>query len=84
MGWHADNEPELGLDPAVAIVSLGHSRDIQFKSLKTNETTNINLTSGSLLLMKPGMQSRFHHQIPVRRRVTGERISLTFRQVKPQ
>lgn len=81
MGWHADNEVELGVNPCVAIVSLGANREMQFKHLKTKTTTQLNLTDGSLLIMKPGMQSRFHHQIPVRKRVESERISLTFRQI---
>ena len=79
MGWHADDEPELGIDPAVAIVSLGEERDIQFRQGKKGPTTSLNLQSGSLLVMSPGMQRQFQHQIPSRKNVQGERFSLTFR-----
>ncbi|MDO6718260.1 alpha-ketoglutarate-dependent dioxygenase AlkB [Psychrosphaera sp. 1_MG-2023] len=79
MGWHADNEAELGKDPVVAIISLGAAREIQFKQLKSKSVSSISLEDGSLLLMKAGMQSQFHHQIPVRKKVSSERISLTFR-----
>ena len=79
MGWHADDEPELGIDPAVAIVSLGEERDIQFRQGKKGPATSLNLQSGSLLVMSPGMQRQFQHQIPSRKNVQGERFSLTFR-----
>lgn len=82
MGWHADNEAELGQDPVVAIVSLGAARDIQFKELKSKTISRLSLENGSLLLMKAGMQSKFHHQIPVRKKVSTERISLTFRNIE--
>ena len=85
MGWHSDNEPELGLNPAVACVSLGATRDIQFKEKVDTDNSsgavNVALTNGSLLVMKPGMQAKFEHQIPVRRKVSQGRISLTFRQI---
>lgn len=81
MGWHADNEAELGTHPTVAILSLGCDRDIQFKHLASNQTASMTLASGSLLLMKSGMQSIFHHQIPQRKRIDSERISLTFRHI---
>jgi len=79
MGWHADDEPELGVDPAVAIVSLGEARDIQFRFGKKGHATSLSLESGSLLIMKPGMQDKLQHQIPIRKNVKGERVSLTFR-----
>lgn len=81
MGWHADNEPELGANPTVAAVSLGASRDIQFKSKAHPRATNVPLTPGSLLIMKAGMQRHFQHQIPARKRELQARISLTFRHV---
>jgi len=79
MGWHADDEPELGDAPAVAIVSLGETRDIQFRQGKSGSALTLPLGSGSLLLMKPGMQSQFQHQIPARKLSRSPRISLTFR-----
>ena len=83
MGWHADNEPELGANPTVAAVSLGARRDIQFKSKQYPKAVNVALGSGSLLIMKAGMQRHFQHQIPARLREAQARISLTFRHVLP-
>jgi alkylated DNA repair dioxygenase AlkB len=57
MGWHADDEPELGTDPVIASISLGAERDFQIRQRKTGETsrtgpaTSILLSHGSLLLM---------------------------------
>ena len=79
MGWHADDEPELGPAPAVAIVSIGAERDIQFRRGKSGSATSLSLPSGSLFIMKPGMQNQFQHQIPVRKSVASPRVSLTFR-----
>lgn len=87
MGWHADNEPELGPNPVVACVSLGAQRDLQFRRKKSSTSVapssaiNVSLTNGSLLLMKAGMQRHFEHQIPARKSVDEGRISLTFRKV---
>lgn len=81
MGWHADNEPELGANPAVVSVSLGAERDIQFKSNEYPKAINVMLVDGSLLMMKAGMQRHFQHQIPARKRIAQPRISLTFRHV---
>lgn len=83
MGWHADDEDELGDNPAVAIVSLGCERDIQFRVGKKGPSQSLTLTTGSCLLMKPGSQGVLQHQIPSRKRVESERISLTYRYIHP-
>ncbi len=90
MGWHSDNEPELGTNPVIACVSLGAEREILFRNRRIknhNEASNarcsypVLLTSGSLLVMNAGAQNRLEHQIPVRKKVANGRISLTFRQI---
>jgi alkylated DNA repair dioxygenase AlkB len=96
MGWHSDDEPELGARPAVAILSLGETRDLQIRAQKQKisggyaednikQTNKIlctaKLTSGSLLIMKPGFQQTYQHQIPTRKNIHGGRISITFRNI---
>lgn len=81
MGWHADNEEELGPSPTIAMVTLGAQRTFQFKHLETQLTENLEIQHGSLLLMKQGMQESYHHQVPARAKVTEGRISLTFRNI---
>jgi len=81
MGAHADDEPELGSNPAVVTVSLGAERDFVFKHNQQQQSHSISLQHGSLLLMKPGMQSSYKHHVPVRKKVSEGRISLTFRNI---
>ena len=81
MGWHADDEKELGLSPAVVTVSFGAKRSFQVKHNDLAETINIELGHGSLLLMQPGVQASYKHAVPARKKVTQGRISLTFRNI---
>ena len=81
MGWHSDDESELGPNPVVASISLGETRAMFFKNKKSQQTTSIDLLAGSMLVMKAGMQRVFQHQIPARRKVRHGRISLTFRYI---
>ncbi|MCC7447172.1 MAG: alpha-ketoglutarate-dependent dioxygenase AlkB [Anaerolineae bacterium] len=83
MGWHSDDEPELGKNPVIASVSLGATRSFQFKHKRDSELRqSINLTSGSLLLMRGPTQHFWKHQIPKTKRPLDPRINLTFRVVK--
>lgn len=82
VGWHRDNEKKWGPNPTIASVSFGATRTFQFrhyfnKSLKTA----VDLTPGSLLLMRAETQHFWEHQIPKRKHAIGPRINLTFRRV---
>ncbi|MFK8136812.1 MAG: alpha-ketoglutarate-dependent dioxygenase AlkB [Bdellovibrionales bacterium] len=79
MGWHKDNEKELGDSPYVASYSLGSSRDFLFKN--ENASYKIELPNNSLFLMKPNFQSNFKHMLPKRKRVKNERYNLSYRKV---
>lgn len=81
MGWHQDNEPELGAQPMIASVSFGAMRRFQFrhKKRKDLETINIDLEHGSLLLMRGTTQQFWKHQLPKTTQPIGARINLTFR-----
>ncbi len=83
MGWHADDEPELGPEPVIASVSLGASRDFQLRhrTRKDLPTTTITLPHGSLLVMEGPTQAHWKHQLPRRMRVVEPRINLTFRRM---
>jgi len=82
MGWHADDEVELGDKPIIASISLGAEREFKLRS-KNNRTQRrtetIKLTHGSLLLMAGDTQGNWQHSLPKRKRVTEPRINLTFR-----
>lgn len=81
-GWHSDDEPELGIDPVIASISLGAARDFQLRhKLNKQLRQSLSLEHGSLLLMKGSTQRYWQHQIPKRAKV-GARINLTFRCIK--
>lgn len=86
MGWHQDNEPELGKEPIIASVSFGATRRFQFrhKKRKDLETINLDLEHGSLLLMRGPTQEFWKHQVPKTARPVGARINLTFRLIQPE
>ncbi len=80
MGWHADDEPELGQNPVIASLSLGQERTFSFRHrFKKDLKNQLILPSGSLLLMAGPTQHFWHHQIPKTTRPLQPRINLTFR-----
>ena len=81
MGWHRDDEPELGPDPVIASVSLGAERPLRFRFRdRSRPSFNIWLPHGSLLLMGPGVQHELEHAL-LPKKSHGLRINLTFRHV---
>lgn len=79
MGFHSDDEPELGPQPAIASVSFGATRTFILKHKKQPRTVKIDLTDGSLLLMAGKLQHCWRHGINKERKPCGPRINLTFR-----
>ena len=81
MGFHSDSSEELAPGTGVAIISLGATRSIVYRS-KTNKTHEFSypLEDGSLLYMTQEMQQHWLHAIP-KEQCAGERISLTFRHI---
>lgn len=82
MGWHRDDEKELGDNPIIASVSLGGSRRFLLRNNRTGEKIEIPLHSGSLLWMQGELQTDWQHSIPKTRSQVLPRINLTFRQFK--
>lgn len=80
-GWHADDEKELGKNPVIASLSLGTTRRFDFKHNTLLEKHQLDLTSGSLLIMSGEMQHHWKHQIAKTKRVQSGRINLTFRKI---
>ncbi len=82
MGWHSDNERELGAQPMIASVSLGATRRFMLKrrdgsSLKLA----LDLPHGSLLVMAGDTQAHYRHALPATAKSIGPRINLTFRRI---
>lgn len=80
MGWHADDEKELGENPVIASVSLGATRRFQLKH-RADPTLKyqLELEHGSLLLMAGTTQHFWKHQLPKTKKPIAPRINLTFR-----
>ena len=83
MGWHADNEPELGADPTIASLSLGATRLFSLQHRKTKRKVNVMLENGSVLIMRGSLQRHWRHSLPKTTQITPPRINLTFRFVHP-
>ena len=81
MGWHADDEPELGRNPVIASVSLGAPRRFVLRERATGARSAIDLAPGSLLVMSGDTQHRFVHAVPKTSRAVGPRINLTYRRI---
>ncbi|HEX5792124.1 MAG TPA: alpha-ketoglutarate-dependent dioxygenase AlkB [Rheinheimera sp.] len=81
MGWHADNESELGHDPVIASVSLGAVRRFELKHRTYPWQLALDLPAGSLLLMAGACQRYWLHRLPKQSRVDSCRLNLTFRYI---
>jgi alkylated DNA repair dioxygenase AlkB len=82
MGWHSDDEPELGPKPVIASVSLGGVRRFVLKHRgSTDQKLELSLPHGSLLLMRGDTQRHYRHALPRTAKAVGPRINLTFRQI---
>ena len=81
MGYHADDEKELGNQPIIASLSLGATRKFFFKHKKTQDKVELYLESGQLIVMHGDTQEYWKHTITKTKTVNEGRISLTFRQM---
>jgi len=83
MGWHRDDEKELGSKPFIASLSLGEERRFLVRE-PGRKSSGLDLGHGSLLVMKGDFQKRFQHSLPKTRREKDLRINLTYRQIRNQ
>lgn len=82
MGWHSDDEPELGQYPQIASLSLGQPRLFDLKHKSLGAQLKLELAQGSLLLMAGHCQQHWQHRVAKMASVTEGRINLTFREIK--
>jgi len=79
MGWHADDEPEMG--NVIGSLSLGATRKFRIRNNSTRETQTFLVGNGTLIIMAGTMQQFWQHEVPKTKLNVGERINLTFRQI---
>ena len=82
MGWHSDDEAELGSCPTIASVSLGAVRRFVLRSkVDQQKKVEIEPAPGSLMIMRGDVQHYWQHALPKTARAVQPRINLTFRQI---
>ncbi|MFD0930764.1 alpha-ketoglutarate-dependent dioxygenase AlkB family protein [Methylophilus glucosoxydans] len=83
LGFHSDDEPELGENPSIASLSLGETRTFIFKHKKNKSIApmKIYLTDESLIVMDGDIQKNWIHGIPKEPLKLGARVNLTFRYI---
>lgn len=80
VGMHADDEPELGLNPIIASASFGAEREFILQNNQSKKIHRIKLAHGSLLLMHKGVQQHYKHGINKQQQAM-PRVNLTFRYI---
>lgn len=82
MGWHSDDETELGNNPTIASISLGAQRRFAMRHKKDKQRKlTFDLANGSLLVMSGETQHFWQHSVPATQRIHTPRINLTFRYI---
>lgn len=79
MGYHSDDEPELGPRPVIASLSLGARRTFTLRHRVSRQRWSWSLGAGDLLVMRGESQSDYAHAVPKTTRAVGPRMNLTFR-----
>lgn len=80
IGAHSDSE--IGLDPVGGVVALsfGAERTFRIRGKHDKKIVHEELTTScSILQMGGNFQKLFTHEIPIQKKIKGERISITFR-----
>jgi alkylated DNA repair dioxygenase AlkB len=83
MGFHSDDEKELGKNPVIASVTFGATRTflLKHKFKKELPLVKVPLEAGTVLLMKGETQHNWKHGINKQTAPCGPRVNLTFRTV---
>ena len=81
MGWHSDDEPELGQMPIIASLSLGATRKFVLRHKSSKQKIELSLAHGQLIVMHGSTQRYWQHALMKTTKVQQPRINLTFRQM---
>ncbi len=90
MGWHSDNEPELGPEPLIVSANFGEARRFKVRAARCASgpgkgrptLLDLQLGHGDLLLMRGRAQSLTEHSVPRSKGSVAERVNLTFRRIR--
>ena len=82
MGWHSDDEMELGNEPIIASLSVGSARTFKMRhKMEKDKKISLTINNGDLLLMEGKTQEFWQHSVPKTLKPCGPRINLTFRRI---
>lgn len=81
IGYHSDDERDIVPNSIIAGVSFGSERTFQLKNKVSGDRVDVQLVHGSMITMEGKCQKQYKHCVPVRKRVTEPRISVTFRRM---
>ena len=81
VAWHNDREAARMERPTIASLTLGTTRafDVRPKADR-KRIVSIDVDHGDLIVMRGDTQTNYDHRVRKDKRVTSERINLTFRQ----
>lgn len=83
VAWHRDKENRYGKRPVIASISLGQTRNFDFRKKDHHQSKySLPLPNGSLLIMKGDLQENWEHRIAKSSFPMKPRINLTFRLLK--
>lgn len=83
VAWHRDKESRYGKRPVIASISLGQTRNFDFRKKDHHQSKySLPLPHGSLLIMKGDLQENWEHRIAKSALPMKPRINLTFRLLK--
>ena len=81
MGWHSDDEKELGPNPTIASISFGSERNLYFRNKISKKIISIPQRHGCLVMIDGGTQKNWQHSIKKTQKIIGPRINLTIRNI---
>lgn len=82
IGWHSDDEAELGPEPVILAFSFGGVRRFRLRHRRDPHLRlELDLPSGSLLRMAGTTQRLYRHAVAKTARPVAARINLTFRTI---
>jgi len=83
INWHSDAEKELGKNPVIGSVNFGATRRFLIRNYYDKSIKlEFPLKHGTLLIMSGALQHFWQHSVPKEKKVKGNRINLTFRNIK--
>lgn len=81
VAWHGDRHRHVVTNPVIAIVSTGAPRPLRLRPHGGGSSRSWSLGHGDLFVMGGACQHEWEHCVPKMRRVSGPRLSITFRSV---